>query len=78
MSKKNKQEPSLHELAVRLCEGDTVYFEGHFIKAVKVPSGFSCCDECDLDSICRHPISYLCLECDNYDGESHLLKLNKG
>lgn len=78
MSKKKKQEPSLHDLAVRLCEGGTVYFEGHYFKAVTVPGGFSCCDECELDSICHGLISSLCLECDYYEGGSHLLKLNKG
>lgn len=78
MKKKKHQEPTLHELAIRLCEGGTVYFEGHFLKAVKVPSGFSCCDECDLDSICHDTISSLCCECDNYVGEYHLLKLING
>ena len=70
-----KKEANLHDLAVRLCEGGNVWFKGHSLRAVEVPEGFDPCNECDLDSICYHPIAELCYECDTYTGTKHLLKL---
>lgn len=70
-----KKLPSLHDLAVRLCEGDTVWFEGHSLKAVEVAEDLNPCYECDLDSVCVYDVQVLCDECDRYTGTKHLLKL---
>lgn len=69
-----KKEKSLHEMAVRLCEGGHVCIVGHFLKAVEVTDGFDPCNECDLDSVCVYDVQELCAECDSYTGTKHLLK----
>lgn len=66
---------SLHDLAIRLCEGGTVWFEGHCLRAIKLPDWADACNECNLDSICNHDIQELCLECDALVGKSHCLTL---
>ena len=76
MKKKKQQEPSLHDLAVRLCEGGVVFFEGHSIKAKLAYEEVSCCEQCQMDSICNERIQDLCMECDFYDGHDHYLQLN--
>lgn len=68
------QNESLHELAVRLCEGGHVWFEGHWFKAVEVPLGFESCNECELDCVCHGSIAELCAECEAYSGKTYLLK----
>lgn len=70
-----KKEASLHDLAVRLCEGGVVWFEGHSLRAVKVTGEVFSCDLCDLDSICNVRIQQLCAECDGYSQSEHVLKL---
>lgn len=70
-----KKEASLHDLAVRLCEGGAVWFEGHSLKAVKVTGEEFPCYLCDLDSICNVRINDLCAECDRYSISKHYLKL---
>ena len=65
---------SLHELAVRLCEGDQVCFLGHYIRAFRVAEWGNPCDVCEMDSICCNEMRDLCAECDRYDGKKHYLK----
>lgn len=78
MTKKkiNTLEMSLHEKAVRLCEGGVVFHCGYFFQAHIAPVCELSCNYCDLDSICRLEIADLCRECDDYDGRDHYLTIN--
>lgn len=67
---------SLHEKAVRLCEGGVVFHCGYFFQAHIAPADELPCDLCELDSICRIEIADLCAECDNYDRRDHYLVIN--
>lgn len=67
---------SLHEKAVRLCEGGVVFHCGYFFQARTAPDDLLPCDICDLDSICRLEIADLCELCDAYDGKDHYLTIN--
>lgn len=64
----------LRTLAVRLCEGGIVQFNGHFIMAKEVPDG-NPCYECQMDSICDMAMTDLCAECDGYSHTKHCLQL---
>lgn len=68
---------SLHEKAVRLCEGGVVFHCGYFFQARTVPDEEVSCDLCELDSICRPEIADLCGECTDYDGMDHYLTINR-
>ncbi len=67
---------TLHEKAVRLCEGGVVFHCGYFFQAHDVPDEEGSCFLCELDSICRPEIADLCRECDDYDGKDHCLTIN--
>lgn len=66
---------SLHDLAVRLCEGAPVWFEGHSLVAITLPDWADACNECHLDSICNQNIEELCVECDALVRKNHCLNL---
>lgn len=68
------KEKELHTLAVHLCEGDIVHFNGHFIMAKEVPYE-NPCNECQMDSICDMAMTDLCAECDGYTHTKHYLQL---
>lgn len=70
-----KKKINIHELAVKLCEGQVVWFQGHAIRAVKVTDGFDVCFYCDMDSLCTKEKGDLCAECDDYDQKYHILQL---
>ena len=72
--KKRKIE-TLHEKAVKLCQGQPVLFDGLVIGARVVPDGFDACMECQMDCLCRIEMTDLCTECDGYDHKKHLLYL---
>lgn len=65
----------VHKLAVRLCEGDTVWINGLRVRAKSIPDGFDTCNECKMDSTCNLYMDLVCSECDSYDGKHHLLEL---
>lgn len=67
------KEKELHALAVKLCEGDIVQFNGHFIMAKEVDG--NPCYECQMDSICDMAMTDLCAECDGYSHTKHYLQL---
>lgn len=73
--KKNKTEMTVHEMAVRLCEGGSVWIEGHLLSAQLATVALNCCLECKLDSICSPALVELCSGCDAYDRKSHYLVL---
>lgn len=66
---------SLHEIAVRLCEGGCVNFFGHFIRAKVVIGEWACCQYCEMDSICDNHFAELCAECDSLTHQRHILYL---
>lgn len=74
MTKKRK-EMTLHDKAVRLCEGGTVECMGQFVKAVAIDTNDLPCIDCGMDSICRDELCDLCAECDNLTNENHILVL---
>lgn len=67
---------TIHDKAVRLCEGGVVECSGHAIRAVVIPPGFSGCDYCGMDSACNEDMQELCQACDAYDRQQHILKFN--
>lgn len=76
MAKKVKQkEMSLHDKAVRLCEGGVVECMGHVVKAVAIATSDLPCIDCGMDSICRDEMCDLCAYCDNLTSEEHILVL---
>ena len=68
---------SLHDMAVRLCEGGHVWVEGHYVGAREIPYVKFACYECEMDSICHfgEPMCNLCHECDLYTDTQHILYL---
>ena len=73
--KSRKEQQTLHEMAVRLCEGDVVWFQSHSIKAVEVKGFYSPCDICDMDCLCNDEMIDLCSECGYYSNKMYRLKL---
>lgn len=69
-----EKEKSMHELAVRLCEGGSVQIDGHWVKAVQVPDDVIPCEECQMDSACRMSMADLCGECEAYTHKRYYLK----
>ena len=72
---KKQKEMTLHDKAVRLCEGGVVECMGHYVKAKAVKTDGIPCIDCKMDSICRDELSDLCAECDYLTGEDHILIL---
>ena len=53
------------------------YYHGHFFRVVKLNTPkFMPCDYCELDSICRPDIAYICKQFDKYLNASCILKLS--
>lgn len=70
-----KPETKLHDLAVRLCEGDVISFKTHSIRAVDFFGKGIACEYCNMDSICDMDMTNLCGECDAYHRHEHILVL---
>lgn len=75
MAKKTTKQMRLHDMAVRLCEGGEVLYQGYGLKAIAVPEGVDPCDLCQMDCLCRAEMVELCAECDSYERRFHLLYL---
>ena len=73
----SKKKMTIHEMAVRLCEGGADEINGLVVKAKKYKTDIMLCDICDMDCLCHGIMSDLCSECDSYDGFQHLLYLPK-
>lgn len=72
------KKPSLHDLAIRLCEGQRVEIYALVVRAIDFHGDFAdVCSYCDMDSICDNydGISDLCAETDKITRTLHLLKL---
>lgn len=67
---------TLHEKAVRLCEGGVVKCSGHYVRAKEIHPGFTACMECSMDSACDLEMSNLCDECDSLTHTKHILFFN--
>lgn len=65
--KENKKVNSLHEKAVRLCEGGIVEVDGLSVKLRLDKYIFDPCIVCEMDSLCHkgNDICDLCEECDS-------------
>lgn len=72
---KKKKEMSLHDKAVRLCEGGVVECMGHFVKAKAIDTNDLPCIDCEMDSICRDEMCDLCAECDGLMDKEYMLIL---
>lgn len=70
-----KKKMTLHDKAVRLCEGGEVECMGHFVRAQVIQTKDLPCIDCTMDSICRDELCDLCAECDNLTHEEHILVL---
>lgn len=70
-----RKEMTLHDKAVRLCEGGVVWCMGHYVKAQVVQMGDLPCFDCKMDSICKDELCDLCAECDHLTNEDHMLVL---
>lgn len=70
-----KKVVSLHEMAVRLCEGGTVWFECHSLRAVEVTDTDNPCFDCTMDCLCNFKMIELCAECEKLTGKRYRLKL---
>lgn len=75
MAKKRTKRMSLHDMAVRLCEGGVVEYNSLFLKATTVPDEEIACDVCRMDCLCHGNMIDLCSACDDYDRRKHLLYL---
>lgn len=66
---------TLHEKAVRLCEGGIVEVNGLFLRARNIKRHFNSCQQCCMDSACDEEINKLCAECDQYNHKNHILEI---
>lgn len=73
MAKKTTKQMSLHDMAVRLCEGGIVKCSGHYIKAKDVGKEEHPCWLCSMDSACNQEMCDLCFECDELTRSGHIL-----
>ena len=65
----------LHQKAVRLCEGGSVWVSGLMVKAKQVPDEDCACEICEMESVCNMEMCDLCAECDGYTHHKHILQL---
>lgn len=68
-----KQTYSLHDLAVRLCEGGTIDFGGYALKAKDVGQEENPCYLCEMDCVCDMQLTDLCAECDGLTRTKHII-----
>lgn len=71
--KRYSNEKALHEMAVRLCEGGTVWYNGHFLKAKRIDTDDNPCYLCEMDSACDMNMTDLCGECEAYSRRKYML-----
>lgn len=71
---RTKKELSIHDKAVRLCEGGVAEINGHFVKAVECPNDITPCEVCNMDSACRMEMTDLCAECEKVTHKRYFLR----
>lgn len=67
---------SLHEKALRLCEGGIVEINNLVVRAKVTDDISEACLLCEMDSLCDSEVTLLCVECDNLDHHNHYFVLN--
>lgn len=67
----------LREKVALLRDGQIVYIEGDFFRAVRLLDSWEvrACEACDLDSICRGDVARVCSELDKPLYTKYYLKL---
>ena len=57
---------TIHDKAIRLCEGDIVEIEGNWFRLVRFSEYFddNACMECELGSICKMWHVNICAKCE--------------
>lgn len=68
-----KKTPSLHDIAVRLCEGGVVDYGGYALRAKEVETDDSPCLLCEMDCVCDYDMTNLCAECDGVTRSKHII-----
>ena len=68
---------TLYEKVQLLKAGQIVEIENDWFQAVQIDEldGFSCCQLCDLDSICRGDVFHVCCEMETSMSYHWILKL---
>ena len=71
------KQKELHEKAQLLKAGQIVEIAGNFFRAVKIENWekSSCCNQCDLDSICYGDVNEVCVEMETLESHNWMLKL---
>ena len=71
------RQKELREKVALLKDGQTVWIAGDSFRAVKVENydKESCCEQCDLDSICRGDVFEVCCAMETVESHHWLLKL---
>lgn len=70
---KKTKKMSLHDLAVRLCEGGVIDYGGYALKAEDVGHEENPCYLCSMDCVCNMAMADLCAECDGVTHTKHIL-----
>jgi hypothetical protein len=70
---KKEKVPTLHDLAVRLCEGGVIDYGGYALKAKDVGHEENPCYLCSMDCVCNMAMTDLCAECDAVTRTKHIL-----
>lgn len=68
-----RKENTLHQKAVRLCEGGSVWVNSLCVRAKRVPDYVNACEVCEMDSACNKEMCDVCAECDGYERKKHIL-----
>lgn len=75
---KQKKKMTLHDYAVRLCEGGQIWFNQHSIRTEIALGECDTCMLCKMDCICNEDFQELCIECESITHKPHILVLMDG
>ena len=75
---KRKKKMTLHDYAIRLCEGGKIWFNHHMIRTEMALGECDSCTICAMDSICDMNFQELCAECEAITHKTHILVLMDG
>lgn len=56
---------SVHDKAVRLCEGGLVEIDGNVVRLVRCNTSGYLCMVCEMDCLCHEEMAEICSECEN-------------
>ena len=69
-----KKKLSVHDKAIRLCEGGVVEVDANWVKAIVIDDDDSPCLVCPMDCACTDNMCELCNEMDAISGFKRVLK----